>query len=85
MSGVGCFAFLLFGGLGRYALLAWRERDDLRGGSYAFAAMVLAFTAVHCLTESTMVDPNFSTFILCGSMLFIALRAPQPAPTMEAA
>lgn len=83
--GSGCFAFLLFGCLGRIGLLSWRERATQRAGIFAFAASVLAFTAVHCLTESTMVDPNFCAFILGTTILSLALHAPKPTDPAELA
>lgn len=76
--GVACFAILALGGLARWAFLARRNASP----AYAFCAAVLAFACVHGLTESTMVSPNFPTFIVFASIAFLALRAPR-AKTFE--
>ena len=74
--GVACFALLALGGVGRWAFLARRNASP----AYAFCAAVLAFACVHGLTESTMVAPNFPTFIVFSSVAFLAFRSPRVKP-----
>ena len=71
--GVACMAFVLLASAGRWAWLARRDRRPWP----AFAAALAVLAIVHCLTESTLVDPNFPTFISYACVAFVAFRAPR--------
>jgi O-antigen ligase len=77
--GLGIYIVLLYGSLAKWTYLSFRNNN----GALAFLAAILAFAAVHGLTESTTVAPNFPTFFSQSAIAAAALFSVRVKPAEE--